>query len=274
MTILGENPFELPLSYFFGKELYGGGHLEPVLSSICTIMPKYTPSIPFEDCYGSVGELTYYHKDGQCYYRKRASPAFPGTMRQMEHQEVHLRAIAAWQQLESSVQKQWNAISPAVIVHRPPFDGKAHMSGYNLFVSAYHGFATLGDEHVPAPVPWKEFPVHAVDRVDGVSVVDGSLRIGFAVRMEESVEAGLYRLLVRLQLAKPGGGRNQGKMRSFLADGFLAPGDSVASVTIPDYISRWGLDLQAYTLHCKINLLDSRTGYRNIFRLTKFDISL
>lgn len=96
-------------------------------------MPKYTPSIPIQDCYGSVGELTYYHKDGRCFYRKRSRPVFPGTMLQMEHQEVHLRAIAAWQALDSSVQKEWNAISPAVIVHRPPFDNKAHMSGYNLF---------------------------------------------------------------------------------------------------------------------------------------------
>ena len=37
-------------------------------------MPKYIPSMPFEDCYGSVGDLTFYHRNGQCYYRKRASP--------------------------------------------------------------------------------------------------------------------------------------------------------------------------------------------------------
>lgn len=237
-------------------------------------MPKYTPSIPFEDCYGSVGDLTYYHKDGQCYYRKRAAPVFPGTMRQLEQQEVHLRAIAAWQQLEASVQKQWNAISPAVIVHRPPFDNTTHMSGYNLFVSAYHGFATMGNEHVPEPAPWEEFPAHAVSGVSVLSVEAGTLRLGFQVRMEEGAEALRYRLLVRLQLAKPGGGMHQGKMRSFLAEGFLSPGDSVAEVAVPDYVSRWGLDLQAYTLHCRINILDSRTGYRNIFRMARYDFSL
>lgn len=237
-------------------------------------MPKYTPSIPFEDCYGSVGDLTYYHKDGQCYYRKRAAPVFPGTMRQLEQQEVHLRAIAAWQQLEAAVQKQWNAISPAVIVHRPPFDNTTHMSGYNLFVSAYHGFATMGNEHVPEPAPWEEFPAHAVSGVSVLSVEAGTLRLGFQVRMEEGAEALRYRLLVRLQLEKPGGGMHRGKMRSFLAEGFLSPGDSVAEVAVPDYVSRWGLDLQAYTLHCRINLLDSLTGYRNIYRMARYDFSL
>lgn len=36
--------------------------------------------------------------------------------------------------------------------HRPPFDHKAYISGQNLFVSAYHGFATPGNEHVPSPI--------------------------------------------------------------------------------------------------------------------------
>lgn len=35
--------------------------------------------------------------------------------------------------------------------HRLPFDHTTRISGYNLFVSAYHGFATLGNEHVPSP---------------------------------------------------------------------------------------------------------------------------
>lgn len=237
-------------------------------------MPKYIPSIPFEDCYGSVGEHTYYHRHGKCYYRKRARPAFPGTMRQMEHQTVHLRAIAAWQGLEHSVQLQWNAISPAVIVHRPPFDGKAHMSGYNLFVSAYHGFASLGNEHVPQPVPWEEFPVHAVDSVDSVSMSGGELQLGIRIWMEEGIEAGRYALLVRLQLTKQGGGRDVGKMRSFLAEGNLPGGWSVATVKVEGYAGLWDLDLQAYTVHTRYVLLDRRTGYRNIYKDKSFDINL
>lgn len=237
-------------------------------------MPKYIPSIPFEDCYGSVGDITFFHRDGQCYYKSRQSPNFPGTAAQLEQKDVHLRAIAAWQGLSSDVQKEWNRCAVGVQSHRPPFDGKSGISGYNLFVSAYHGFVTLGDEHVPTPMPWEEFPAHAVDRVDSVSVVGGTLRLGFAVRMEDGVEAGRYRLLVRLQLAKPGGGRDVGQMRTFLADGFLSGGDSVVVAEVPDYVSKWGLELQEYTVHCKLNLLDARTGYRNIYRMAKYQVKL
>lgn len=34
---------------------------------------------------------------------------------------------------------------------RPPYAPKTSISGYNLFVSAYHGFAKLGNEHVSSP---------------------------------------------------------------------------------------------------------------------------
>ena len=153
-------------------------------------MPKYIPSLPFEDCYGSVGEKTYYHRNGVCYYKKRARPAFPGTMLQMEHQTIHLRAIAAWQSLETPVQKEWNRCAVGVQSHRPPFDGKSGISGYNLFVSAYHGFARLGNEHVPAPVPWEPFPVYSVDCVSVVGCAEGLLQLGFHILMSDDVEAG------------------------------------------------------------------------------------
>jgi len=47
--------------------------------------------------------------------------------------------------------------------HRPPYDDNHHISGYNLFVSAYHGFAQLGREHVPAPQPYPQFPSAALE---------------------------------------------------------------------------------------------------------------
>ena len=237
-------------------------------------MPRYIPSIPFDDCFGSVGELTFYHNRGKCYYRRRSRPGFPGTMLQMEHQTVHLRAIDAWQHLPHSVQLEWNAIAPDVIVHRPPFDGTTHMSGYNLFVSAYHGYASLGNEHVPVPVPWEEFPVHSVDGVDTVSVVDGSLQLGFRIWMEESVEAGRFALLVRLQLTKPGGGLDAGKMRNFRAEGNLPGGWSVATVNVEDYLNIWDLELPAYRVHLRHVLLDRRSGYRNIYSQKSYEIVL
>lgn len=237
-------------------------------------MAKYIPSIPIQDCYGSVGDVTFFHRGDQCFYKKRQKPGFPGTMAQMEHQTVHLRAIAAWQGLDPVTQKKWNDIAPGVIVHRPPYDGTTHMSGYNLFVSAYHGFATLNREHVPDPVPWEEFPVYAVDSVDNVAVEDSLLQLGFRVRMEEGIPGDRFRLLVRLQLAKPGGGRDNGKMRNYLAEGFLSAGDSVATVRVEDYRDIWDLDLPAYQVHIRTVLLDSSSGYRTIWRPASFLVNL
>lgn len=237
-------------------------------------MPKYTPSIPIQDCYGSVGELTYYHKDGRCYYRKRSRPAFPGTMLQMEHQEVHLRAIAAWQGLDSSVQKEWNAISPAVIVHRPPFDNKAHMSGYNLFVSAYHGFASLGNEHVPEPVPWEPFPRYALESVHAARVEGEDLLVSLDAFVEDVPMAERCRFLMRAQLVAPGKGINSGKMRNILATAICSRGAQVVCFPFRNYVSRWGLDLQEFTIHCRPVLLDITTGYRNIWRPFTFQLKL
>ena len=70
-------------------------------------MPKYIPSLPFEDCYGSVGEKTYYHRNGVCYYKKRARPAFPGTMLQMEHQTMSPRNCSSAQDRPS---QGWHAV--------------------------------------------------------------------------------------------------------------------------------------------------------------------
>ena len=237
-------------------------------------MPKYIPSLPFEDCFGSVGEKTYYHRNGVCYYKKRARPVFPGTMLQMEHQTVHLRAIAAWQSLDPSIQKEWNSCAVGVQSHRPPFDGKSGISGYNLFVSAYHGFARLGNEHIPVPTPWENFPVYVVDGVSVVGKEEGVLRLGFHILMPEDVEAGRYWLYTRVQLAKPGGGVRPGLMRNYLATTGCPAGKSVVEVEVPDYVGTWDLDLPAYRAHFRYRLIDSRLGYRNNYRVLSADLVL
>ena len=237
-------------------------------------MPSYIPSIPIQDCYGSVGDITYYHKDGKCFYRKRSSPVFPGTASQLSQQDVHLRAIAAWQGLDSSVQKQWNVISPAVIVHRPPFDNKAHMSGYNLFVSAYHGFASLGNEHVPVPMPWVDFPSIILEEVDSAQVVGASLRVRIRAYIEEVDMANFCRCLMRAQLVAPGKGLNSGKMRNTLSIEAGMPGQCFFTFYLSDYVQSSGLDLQEYTLHCRYMLLDSRSGYRNLWKSASFLLKL
>ena len=42
-------------------------------------MPKYIPNALFSDCYASVGNITFFHKDGECFFKTKARPAFPGT---------------------------------------------------------------------------------------------------------------------------------------------------------------------------------------------------
>ena len=192
--------------------------------------------MPFEDCYGSVGEKTYYHRGGKCYYRRRARPGFPGTMAQMEHLAVHLR--------------------------------------HNLFVSAYHGFATLGQEHVPHPQPWDAFPPYAIEKVSGAMIEDGMLFVDFDTWLDPAAGDDRYQVLARLQLAKPGGGRDPGKMRSFLSLLPCKAGHSVTGFAIPDYLALWGLDLQEYTIHIRHVLLDRKSGYRSQYLQQSFDFSL
>ena len=105
-------------------------------------MPRFTPSILISDCWGSVGDLTFYHMGGRCYYKKKSRCEFPGTDAQNSQLDVHRRALAACRTLEHSVQLTWNDLAKPVISHKPPFDNTAHISGQNLFVSAYHGWAT------------------------------------------------------------------------------------------------------------------------------------
>lgn len=169
-------------------------------------MPKFTPSVLISDCWGSVGDLTFYHVDGRCYYKKKSQCEFPGTDAQNSQLDVHHRALAAWRTLEHSVQLTWNALAEPVISHKPPFDNTAHISGQNLFVSAYHGFYTLGDEHVPYPQAWQKFPVHSLDFEDAavddsddgrVCIVVDDFRRRWDLDLDEYQVHGRYVLLDR-----------------------------------------------------------------------------
>ena len=132
-------------------------------------MPKYHPNTRFTDCWASVGNITFYHRNGQCYYRTKAHPVFPGTTQQKIQASIHKRAIAAWRTLPHEEQLEWNALATQVKSKRPPYDSKTTISGYNLFVSAYHGYACIGDEKIPEPKPMPTFPTifHESDCEDG-----------------------------------------------------------------------------------------------------------
>ena len=69
-------------------------------------MPKYHPNNRFSDCYASVGNITFYHRDGECYYRAKANPIFPETPGQQEQLSLHRRAIKAWRELSHDTQLQ------------------------------------------------------------------------------------------------------------------------------------------------------------------------
>ena len=139
-------------------------------------MPAYNPSILISDCYGSAGSITFYHRDGKCRWRRRSSLSFTGTPAQCTALSVHRRALAAWRTIPDTEKERWHDIAKNVPPRRPPFGSGGHISGHNLFVSAYHGFVTLGDEHIPEPVEHRPFPVFAAEFVSPAlqSPADGS----------------------------------------------------------------------------------------------------
>ena len=236
-------------------------------------MPKYNPNTRFSDCWSSVGEVTFYHRDGVCYWKKRAHPEFPGTMGQMEAQSVHLRALQAWRTLSPAVQEQWNTLSVEVPSHRPPFRKDHHITGHNLFVSAYHGFAQLGNEHIPVPQAFDSFPVFTCEYSSSL-VMGEDLLLRFRVRLYDNVVPSRYRLAVRLQLTRPGAGRQPGYLRSFIAQENCTSSDCIVDVIIPGFKDIWDLDLDSYQVHCRHLLLDAITGYRCNFKKSSFLMDL
>ena len=95
-----------------------------------------------------MGNISFYHRDGKCYWRTKPKTIFPGTPAQLTNAAIHSRAIKAWRELEHDVQLEWSAIAKGVPSKQLPYDPGTHISGYNLFVSAYHGFAQLGDREL------------------------------------------------------------------------------------------------------------------------------
>ena len=127
------------------------------------LMPIFRPSILISDAYGSTKDLTWFHRGGKCFVKDRTSPPYTLTPARQEYLDVHRRALAAWREQPHETQLLWNEYGKMAISHRPPYDNTAHISGQNLFVSAYHGFYTLGNEHIPEAQPFGPFPVFAME---------------------------------------------------------------------------------------------------------------
>ena len=233
-------------------------------------MALFSPSILLSDAYGSAGDLTFYHRNGRCYTRRRTKAVYPGTSAQLEHLAIHRRALAAWASLDSNLQKLWNSYEVTAEPHRPPFDHKAHISGNNLFVSAYHGFSLMGNEHVPEPQPFQAPPPFSVS-FDRAVIEGGALRLTADAHVFPNAYAGRYRLYARLRLTNPGKGYGVKGMKGFLAEGDCS---GKMNIVIPGYRDRWEVDGEQFQVQATCFLLDSITGFRSQRQRTITSMSL
>lgn len=238
-------------------------------------MPVFKPSILISDAYGSTKDLTWFHRGGKCFVKEKKTAAYVPTPARLEYLDVHRRALAAWRDQPHVVQLQWNEYGRTAISHRPPFDNTAHISGQNLFVSAYHGFYTLGNEHVPAPHPFGPFPVFAMEFDTVEEVASDILRLRFRGYCGGTDTPERYRILMKLQLTRQGGGRRPSKFRNVLASACCSAIDGPVEFLLPGYLEKWRLDmLPGYSAHGQYIVLDTQTGFRDQYRDIDFQFYL
>ncbi len=202
--------------------------------------------------------------------------------------DVHRRALAAWRTIPDTKKEKWHEIARNVPPHRPPFGFGGHISGHNLFVSAYHGFHTLGNEHIPGPVEFRPFPVFVAGFMRAETVNTSDLRIALKLSMPEVDDPARYALLCKVQLTEAGKGCNPGRMRNILAeetenetDADVGPASAAACdasnsdntvnsriifLAIPDYRTFSGTVPDSYSLHIRYMLIDRETGYRSRYQ--------
>ena len=225
---------------------------------------EFKPSVLVSDVFGSAGDVTAVHRDGTTFLRKRVSAGGGRELSdaQEEHLEVHRRALAAWRELPQAVQEEWNKYALGAEPHRPPFDHSSWISGQNLFVSAYHGFHTLGRERVPKPRRFDGFPPFAVKKVEAV-VVETSLVLRlWLAGLEHVKDPSRYWVYGYFRLTVPGRGEGTNiPKRTVLASGSCEA--MPVEVVLDDYLGVWGLDLEAYQVHSSLVLLDAKTGFRS-----------
>ena len=218
-------------------------------------MPKFTPNAIIKDCWSSIGDITFYHRNGQCFYKRKIKPVFPGTPAQLDQAQVHHRAILAWQQQPHTVQLQWRELARSVPSHRPPYDDNHHISGYNLFVSAYHGFAQLGREHVPVPQPYPQFPISHLQLLQiGSDGSSESVSLRCRLTLQNTDNPARWHVSAKIQLTAPGVGCDPGRMRTFM--GIRGQQDEIV-FNVPRTA------IAVYQVHLRYRLIDTVTGYRN-----------
>lgn len=164
-----------------------------------------------------------------------------------------------------ALEAHWNEYAKPVLSHRPPFSVDGRISGYNLFVSAYHGFAVLGNEHTPAPQPFMTFPIFGLRFVGAIVINNMSLKLLYEMSVEDDFFAEDYAVLGKIQLTVSGGGSNSGKMRNTLASSVTPQenGKYEVEFIINDYVGFCGIDADSYSVHMKYLLIDRKRGYRS-----------
>ena len=216
-------------------------------------MPKFNPTPIIQDCWSSIGNITFFHRNGQCFYKRKPYTEYRGTAAQLDQALIHHRAILAWQQLPHSVQLEWRELAKSVPSHRPPYDNQHHISGYNLFASAYHGFAQLGREHVPQPQPFPQFPPSLLELL-ATTCSNGMANILCRLTLIATNIPERWHISARIQLTAPGVGSDPRKMRTYLATR-TAPNEIVFHVPQKE--------TEDYQVHLRYRLIDAMTGYRN-----------
>lgn len=220
-------------------------------------MPKYHPNSRFSDCYSSVGNITFYHRNGECYYKVKPNPTFPGTPSQIDQLCVHRRAIRAWRELTHETQLQWNALAKNVKSKRPPFNTNTYISGYNLFVSAYHGLAATGQESTPIPAPIPSFPQIHLEYKTSTLKNGTDLQITFEA--DTTIDTfNNYTLIGKLQITKPGYRPNTGKYRNYIPTIIQSGNKTHFTFTL----SNQNEDKSIICIHLKHFLVHTPTGYR------------
>ena len=221
-------------------------------------MPKYIPNSRFTDCYASVGNITFYHRDGECFFRTKAKPVFPGTAGQQVQLSIHQRGLQEWRNLSHDEQLEWNALARTVRSKRPPFNTSSHISGYNLFMSAYHGLACIGDERIPEPQPIPDFPVIHLKHSSSIVINESDMQISF--RITDAPIPETMRIIGKLQLTAPGYSAHRGKFRNHIG---AVTSTGHVTFTVPDFKTICGVELQEYQVHMRYFLIDADSGHRS-----------
>lgn len=222
-------------------------------------MPKYIPNLLFSDCYASVGNITFVHINGECYVKTKPKPVFPGTAGQQVQLSIHQRGLQEWRNLSHDEQLKWNTLAKSVRSKRPPFNTKSHISGYNLFMSAYHGLAGIGNERLPEPKPIPDFPIICLELIS-VAVLNGTdLQIFF--RTSGDTISDNLRIIGKIQLTAPDYSAHRGKFRNYIG---ITDDNRHVSFIMHNYRSICNLDLKEYKVHMRYFLIDSCSGHRSL----------